>query len=66
MTMVFKFLFAAGFVFVLAALRAVTAYAAWRVALNDRTVRRAQLARAARLRARPIAAVASKLSGCRR
>jgi hypothetical protein len=35
MTMVLKFLFAAGFVFALAALRVATAYAAWSDSLND-------------------------------
>jgi hypothetical protein len=35
MNMVFKFLFAAGFVFAQVTLRAVTVYAAWAVSLND-------------------------------
>jgi hypothetical protein len=35
MNMVFKFLFAAGFVFVQGTLRTVTVYAAWTVSLND-------------------------------
>jgi hypothetical protein len=45
MIIAFKFLFAAGFVFALAALRAAVAYAAWSVSLNDGIARSFQRSR---------------------